>query len=162
MTAMETNLDAQPKTFAEALQLVQATPSLRKIKSFLDKSNLSADMKALLYDIARVTVKIGTTVIFIGRRIFEIASALASKFPNLTIGTLVGLVIATLLGGTLGAMSIAGATPFAGLAALLSKLVVLLGVGKGFIDDLRNNAAKAEMDRVSAQFNALGMGFVQS
>ena len=154
--------DAQPKTFEEALQLLQTTPSLRKIKSFLDNSNLSADMKALLYDVARVTVKIGATVIAIGRRIFEIASALVSKFPNLTIGTLVGLVVAAVIGSTLGAVTIGGVAPFAGLAAILSKLVVLLGVGKGFIDDLRNNAAKVEMDRVSAQFNALGMGFIKS
>lgn len=154
---MEASIDAQPKTFEEALQLVQATPSLRRIKSSLDNSNLSADMKALLYDVAKVTVKIGATVIALGRRIFEIASALVSKFPNLTIGTLVGLTIATVLTSTLGGVPVIGA-----LAALLSKLVVLLGVGKGFIDDLRNNAAKAEMDRVSAQFNALGLGFVQS
>jgi len=159
---MEANIDAQPKTFEEALQLVQATPSLRKIKSYLDNSDLSADLKALLYDVAKVTVKIGEAVVAIGRRIFEIASALVAKFPNLTIGTLVGLVIATVIGGTLGSITIAGAAPFAGLAAILSKLVVLLAVGKGFIDDLRDNAAKTEMDRVSAQFNALGMGFVQS
>ena len=66
-----------------------------------------------------------------------------------------------MISGTLGAITIAGVAPFAGLAALLSKLVVLLGVGKGFIDDLRNNAAKVEMDRVAAQFNALGMGIVK-
>jgi len=154
---MEATIDAQPKTFEEALQLVQTTPSLRKIKSFLDNSSLSADMKSLLYDVAKVTVKIGATVIAIGRRIFEIASALVLKFPNLTIGTLVGLTIATLLTSMLGGVPVIGA-----LAAMLSKLVVLLGVGKGFIDDLRNNAAKVEMDRVSAQFNALGMGFIKS
>jgi hypothetical protein len=154
---MKANIDAQPKTFEEALQLVQATPSLRKIKSFLDNSDLSADLKALLYDVASVTVKIGEAVVAIGRRIFEIASALISKFPNLAIGTLVGVTIAAVLTSSLGAVPVIGA-----LAALLSKLVVLLGVGKGFVDDLRNNAAKAEMDRVSAQFNALGMGFVQS
>ena len=108
----------------------------------MDNSSLSADTKALLYDIVRITVKVGETVISIGRRIFEIASALISKFPNLTIGTLVGLVVATVIGSTLGSITIAGAAPFAGLAALLSKLVILLGVGKGFIDDLRNGAVR--------------------
>jgi len=159
---VEADIETQPKTFEEALQLAQDAPSLRKIKSFLDNSNLSADLKALLYDVSKVTMKIGGTVIAIGCRIFEIAAALVSKFPNLTMGTLVGLVVATVIGSTLGAITVAGAAPFATLAAILSKLVVLLGVGKGFIDDLRNNAAKVEMDRVSAQFNALAMGFVQS
>lgn len=153
---MEATISAQPKTFDEALQLVQATPNLRKIKSYLDATNMSADVKALLYDVASVTVKIGETVIAIGRRIIEIASLLASKFPNLTIGALVGLTISAVLTSALGGLPVVG-----GLAALLSKLIVLLGVGKGFIDDLRNNAAKAEMDRVSAQFSALGLGIVK-
>lgn len=153
---METTIDFQPKSFQEALQLVQGSPSLRKIKSTLDNSNLSADLKALIYDVAKVTIKIGETVIAIGRRILEIASALVSKFPNLTMGTLVGLTIAAVISSLLGGLPIIG-----GLAALLSKLVVLLGAGKGFIDDLRENAAKVEMDRVTAQFNALGMGIVK-
>jgi hypothetical protein len=153
---METTIDSQPISFEEALQLIEGSPRLRRIKSSLDNSDLSADLKALLYDVAKVTVKIGETVIAIGRRIFEIASALVSKFPNLTMGTLVGLTIAAVISSVLGGLPIIG-----GLTALLSKLVVLLGVGKGFLDDLRENAAKAEMDRVTAQFNALGMGFVK-
>ena len=155
---MDTTISSQPKSFEEALQLVQGSPSLRKIKSFLDNSDLSADLKALLYDVAKVSVKIGEAVVAIGRRIFEIASVLGSKFPNLTIGILVGLTIAAVISSTLGTVPVIGV----GLAAILSKLVVLLGVGKGFIDDLRNNAARTEMDRVSAQFNALGMGFVKT
>jgi hypothetical protein len=66
------------------------------------------------------------------------------------------LTIAAVISSLLGGLPIIG-----GLAALLSKLVVLLGAGKGFIDDLRENAAKVEMDRVTAQFNALGMGIVK-
>ena len=159
---MTETYDAQPKSFEEAIDLVNSSPSLRKIKSQIDNTELSADMKAVLYNIANVTVRIGDIVISAGRRIFEIATALINKFPNLTIGTLVGLVVATVIGGTLGSITIAGAAPFAGLAALISKLVVLLGVGKGFIEDLRNNAAKVEMDHVAAQFNALGMGVVKS
>ncbi|MDB9716409.1 hypothetical protein OAA72_06655 [Amylibacter sp.] len=158
---MTETYDAQPKSFEEAIDLVNSSPSLRKIKSQIDNTELSADMKAVLYNIANVTVRIGDIVISAGRRIFEIATALINKFPNLTIGTLVGLVVATVIGGTLGSITIAGAAPFAGLAALLSKLVVLLGVGKGFIEDLRNNALKVEMDHVAAQFNALGMGVVK-
>jgi len=155
---VDTTISSQPKSFEEALQLVQGSPSLRKIKSFLDNSDLSADLKALLYDVAKVSVKIGEAVVAIGRRIFEIASVLGSKFPNLTIGILVGLTVAAVISSTLGTVPVIGV----GLAAILSKLVVLLGGGRGFIDNLRNNAARTEMDRVSAQFNALGMGFVKT
>ncbi|SLN58859.1 hypothetical protein ROG8370_02691 [Roseovarius gaetbuli] len=146
----------QPKTFEEALELVQGSPSLRKIKSYLDNSAFSADIKALLYDIAKITVKVGEAVVALGRHIFAVASALAAKFPNLVLGTLVALVVSTLIVSTLGSLPVIG-----GLAAILSKLIVLLGVTKGFLDDLRNNAAQSEMDRVSAQFSALNLGVVQ-
>ena len=153
---------AQPQSFEEALEIINQSPTLRKIKSYIDQSSLSADMKAILYDVAKFSVKIGETVIAIGRRILEIAIALVKKFPNTAIGALVGVVIATILGGTLGAITIAGAAPFAGLAAFLSKIAVLLGAGKGFIDDLRNNAAKNEMERIAAQFDILGMGLAKA
>ena len=68
--------DRQPKSFEEAIDLVNSSPTLRKIKSQIDNTELSADMKAILYDIANVTVKIGESVIAAGRRIFEIATAL--------------------------------------------------------------------------------------
>lgn len=153
---------AKPQSFEEALEIINQSPTLRKIKSYIDQSSLSADMKAILYDVAKFSVKIGERVIAIGRRIFEISIALVKKFPNTAIGALVGVVIATVLGGTLGAITFAGVAPFAGLAAFLSKIVVLLGVGKGFIDDLRNNAAKSEMERVAAQFDILGMGLAKA
>lgn len=153
---MTSTIDAQPKTFAEALDLVQASPTLRSVKSYLDNSDLSADLKALLYDVAKVTIKIGETVIALGRRIIEIASALVAKFPNLTLGTLVGLAIGAVITSVLGGLPVIG-----GLVPLLSKLAVLLGIGKGFLDDLRENAAKVQMDRITAQFNALGMGIVR-
>jgi len=36
-----------------------------------------------------------------------------------------------------------------------------LGMAKGAVDDICNNVAKSEMERVSAQFNALGLGVVK-
>jgi hypothetical protein len=117
---------------------------------------MSADMKAILYDIAGFSIKVGQTVIAVGRRIFEIASGLVVKFPNFTLSTLVAVVIGVVLNGALGGLPVIGA-----LAAFFSKLLVLLGMAKGAIDDIRDNAAKSEMQRVSAQFDALGLGIVK-
>lgn len=150
-----------PVSFEDAIAQVNSAPSLRKIKAYLENSNMSADMKAILYDVASFSIKVGQTVIAVGRRIFEISSALIAKFPNLTLSTLVALVVSVVITSTLGAITIGGAAPFAGLAAILGKLVVLIGVAKGFIDDLRANAAKTEMERVAAEFDALGLGVVK-
>ncbi|WP_254655473.1 hypothetical protein [Roseobacter sp. MED193] len=153
---MKVNQGEMAVSFEEAMQQVNAAPSLRKIKNYLDNSNMSADMKAILYDIAGFSIKVGQTVIAVGRRIFEIASGLVVKFPNFTLSTLVAVVIGVVLNGALGGLPVIGA-----LAAFFSKLLVLLGMAKGAIDDIRDNAAKSEMQRVSAQFDALGLGIVK-
>ena len=153
---MKVNQGEMAVSFEEAMQQVNAAPGLRKIKNYLDNSNMSADMKAILYDIAGFSIKVGQTVIAVGRRIFEIASGLVVKFPNFTLSTLVAVVIGVVLNGALGGLPVIGA-----LAAFFSKLLVLLGMAKGAIDDIRDNAAKSEMQRVSAQFDALGLGIVK-
>ena len=93
-----------PVSFEEAMQQVNAAPSLRKVKAYLDKSNMSSDMKATLYDIACFSIKVGERMIAVGRRIFEIASGLVVKFPNFTLTTLVAVVIGVVLNGALGGL----------------------------------------------------------
>ncbi|MDV7141750.1 hypothetical protein R3X27_03545 [Tropicimonas sp. TH_r6] len=148
--------EAEPKTFEEALEVIQTAPTLRKIKSYLDNTALSADMKALLYDVAKVTVKIGERVVAIGRYVLSLASALMEKYPSMLLAAAVGLVLVTLTGGVLGSVPVFGA-----IAVYLSKIAALIGVAKGYFEDLRQNVAKSEMDRVAAQFAALNMGVVQ-
>ena len=57
-----------PRTVEEAIEFCQSGPTLRKIKAYLDSTSLSADLKALLYDLAGFTVKIGEAVVAIGRQ----------------------------------------------------------------------------------------------
>ncbi|MBT4999762.1 MAG: hypothetical protein HOM91_02635 [Tateyamaria sp.] len=151
-------MDTEVATFEDALELVQSSPTLREIKSYIDKTNLSADVKALLYDIAKFTYKVGEKVIAIGRYVFAWASEMAKKFPNLVLATIIALIIAALLSSTLGAITIMGKAIFAGLSALLSKLIVAAGITKGFLDDLRENAAKNEITKISSHFDALNLG----
>jgi histone H3/H4 len=158
---MTTAIDAEPKTFKEAMELIQISPTLRTIKSYIDKTNFSADVKAMLYDIAKSTVKIGEKVIAIGRYIFSLASEIATRFPNLVLATIVALIAAALLTSTLGAVTIGGKAIFAGLASVLSKLMVAIGVTKGFLEDLRNNTVKTEVDHIATQFEAMKLGVIQ-
>lgn len=41
-----------PRTVEDAIEFCQTGPTPRKIKTYLDSTNLSADLKALLYDVA--------------------------------------------------------------------------------------------------------------
>lgn len=130
-------------TMEEALQRVRTSPPLRKVKDFVDRTDLSADMKALLYDIAKFTIKVGEVVVAIGRRVLDIAMGLIKKFPNMTLGVIVAVALATLL-------SIA-AWPLIG--GFLSKLLVLLGLAQGAVMDIRQGALKQAMDEVEAEFS---------
>ncbi|MVO18020.1 hypothetical protein [Parasedimentitalea huanghaiensis] len=132
----------------QALKHIQTSPPIRKIKEMLDRTELSADTKALLYDVAKVTVKIGETVVAVGRRIIDIAYKLVTKFPNTTFAAIVAVVLTTLCTGTIGALIPA-------LAVALNKLIFLLGIAAGAIEDLRQNAMKNAMERVAMEFAAL-------
>lgn len=153
---MSTVVDSKPKTFEEAMELVQSSPTLRTIKSYIDQTDFSADVKALLNDIAKYSVKVGEKVIAIGRYIFSLATEIISRFPNLVLATIVALIVASLVQSTLGSIPI-----FAGLATLVSKLIVFLGVARGFLDDLRQNVLKTEMDNIATQFEAMRLGVIR-
>ena len=127
------------------------------MKAFLDRSDLSADMKAILYDIAKITIRVGEVVVALGRRIVQIAMTLIDKFPHTTLGLIVAVVIATVISTLVAGTS---APWLLGLAAALQKLVYLLGIGAGVIEDLRQNAMKDAMDRVTEQFQPLNSAIV--
>lgn len=133
-------------TMDEALERIRTSPSSRKVKDFIDRSNLSADMKALLYDIAKFTIKVGEVVVAIGRRIFDIAMSLIKKFPYMTLGIIVAVALSTLLG--------IAAWPLIG--GFLSKLLLLLGIAQGAIMDIRQGALKQAMDELEAEFSPIG------
>ena len=148
MTSTNSEQYAEFLTLEQALDQIQTSPPLRKIKEMLDRTDLSADTKALLYDVAKITVKIGETVVAVGRRIIDIAYKLVTKFPNTTFAVIVAVVLTTLTTGTIGAVIPA-------LAVALNKLIFLLGIATGAIEDLRQNAMKNAMERVCMEFAAL-------
>lgn len=133
-----------PRTIEEAIEFCQSGPTLRKIKAYLDSTSLSADLKALLYDLAGFTIKIGEAVVAIGRRIISMAMWLVENIPNTLLGVAVALAITTLI----GAVPIVGGA----LTLVLGKLLLLIGVTAGAIQDIRQHAIKDTMDRFAEQF----------
>lgn len=133
-----------PRSIEDAIRNIQDAPSLRSIKAMLDKVEMSADMKALLYDIAGVTVRVADAVVAIGRRILEIVMNIFKKFPNTALGVIAALTLTAII----ASIPVFGAV----LAATLKSLLVLLGLTAGAVQDIRQTAFKDAMDRVSAEF----------
>lgn len=144
---MDTESKAKSMSIDEAMELMQTSMPLRKIKSVIDKTDFSADIKALLYDFSKVTLKVGEIVVAVGRRILSLAIGLVKTIPNITLGVLVALVISTLLATVPGVGIL--------LSVAFTKLLLLLGITAGAIEDIRQNAAKDAMDRFHAQFAPL-------
>jgi hypothetical protein len=134
---------------ALALAIKESNNSLpeRKLKELIERSNLSADMKALLSDVARVTIKIGGKIISIGRKVLSIVFDLIKAFPTVTLGVIAALVITSLI----GAIPIVGAL----FASLLSSILLLLGVAAGALHDFSSPALGDRISKIMVSMSAL-------
>lgn len=128
------------------MAIKEANSSLpaRKLKDLIERTNLSADMKALLTDITAITMKVAGKLITIGRKILTIVFDLIRVFPAITVGVVAALVLT----------SIIASIPLVGgaLAGALSSILLLLGIGKGALTDLSNPALN---DRIESFVNSL-------
>ena len=119
----------------------------RKLKDLIERTNLSADMKALLTDIATITTKVAGKLISIGRKILTVVFDLIKLFPAITIGVIAALVLT----------SIIAAIPLIGgvLAGALSSILLLIGIGKGALTDLSSPALNERIQNFVNSLSAL-------
>lgn len=133
--------------FADFVNSTERTDSqlLKRIESL----DASADVKALLADLLRMTSKVGDKLLRIGRKIVDFVLSLAKQFPLLTFATLIALVI----GGLLSMVPVLGGL----LGSVLTPLAVALGVVWG----AQQEAASADLaDRVrefASSFSAVAV-----
>ncbi|WP_306132163.1 hypothetical protein [Roseivivax marinus] len=106
-----------------------STPSTaRDLSRRISRLDASADVKALLSDLARITVTVGDRVLALGRMILDLAFALTRAFPH-TIFTVMVAVVMTMLIASI---------PFIGpfLSAIAGPLLLALGLGVGAVHDM--------------------------
>jgi hypothetical protein len=120
---------------------------LRKLTAYIDQLDVSADFKAVLRDLAKVTWTVGSTVVAIGRKILSVALDIVSTFP----GILFGVVVATIV--TL----IVGTIPFVGplLAAFVGPIMLATGLTMGALSDFRSSAWSEKVTALQAQLAAV-------
>lgn len=108
---------------------------LRKLNDLIARMDLSADAKALLADLAKISVQVGATVVHIGRKILTLAVEIVKRFPN----TVFGIVVTVAIGLLLGSAGLVGTA----LAPLVTPLMLIFAVTKGMMADF-SQAAWAE------------------
>lgn len=126
---------------------VNTSPPERRLVAAIERTSLSADLKALLCSLAKVTLRVGEKVIAIGRRILAFVLDLVKAFPGMTMGVITALVISSLIAGI----------PLVGgvLAGTLGSLLLIIGVSMGALHDLTNDRLQERVDRLVDSFGAL-------
>ena len=126
---------------------VNASLPERKLVVLIERTNLSADTKALLTDMARITIKIGGKILAIGRKMLSFVFDLIKAFPTITVGIITALVLTSMIAGI----------PLLGgvLASALGSLLLLLGVGAGVLNDFTNSKLSERIDALVSSFSAL-------
>lgn len=128
-------------TLQKAVDEFATAPPLRRVQEWIDRLNASADTKALLMDLARVTVSVGGNIIAFGRKVLEIAFALVVKFQNLTFGVIIALVLSAVIATIpiLGPM----------LTAILTPIMLAFGIARGAMQDFKDATLRSELDALS-------------
>lgn len=117
-------------TLDQLVREVNASPPERKLVELIERTNLSADLKALLCDLARITVRVGGKVLAIGRRILAFALDLIRAFPAMAMGAIVALVVSSLIANI--PIPVINKV----LAAILGPLLLAMGIGMGALQDM--------------------------
>ena len=142
MTAREGNHPDQ-QSVAELVSFINDTSQsdsqiLRRIESL----PASADAKALLADLLKLTTRVGNALVRMGRKILDFVLLLLKQFPHLGFATLLALVIGSLL----------AMVPVLGT---LTPLAVALGVTWGTVAELRSDDLDARVREFSNHFSGL-------
>ena len=117
----------------------------------IDNMDVSADAKAHLHSISEwmihVTTKAGHAVVWIGRKLLDIALYLLREFPNATFGVVLGLLLGY----------IASMIPVIGflIAPIVGTVAVLAGGIKGVSEDLQQKDIQQRIAELCTQLNGL-------
>lgn len=136
MINLTKNLELQT-TFAE----FATAPPLRTLEGKIERLNVSADTKALLMDISRITLNVGGKILAFGRMLLAFAFDLAVKFQNVAFGVIIALVLSAVL----------ASIPLLGpaIAALLTPIMLAFGIARGAMQDFKEASLRSEIDALS-------------
>jgi hypothetical protein len=129
------------------LMAVNDSLPLRKIEEMLDRTDLSADTKSIVLDLANRTIVVAGQIIEIGRKIVSFAIELAKTIPNTLFGVALALVMTALISG----IPIFGAL----LAGLLKSILLIFGIAQGALADMRSGDLGSRIENLLVQFAPL-------
>lgn len=117
------------------------------LKKRIDALAISADSKSVLFTIAKTTIRVGSMVLKIGRKILDIVTNIITEFPMAGTGTIFGAIFGYLITSVPVIGFIFG--PF------LGALAIAFGFAAGAMQDLGNRALERRIKSSIASFETL-------
>ncbi|WP_170560500.1 hypothetical protein [Ruegeria lacuscaerulensis] len=118
-----------------------------ELKAKIDNLAISADAKALLFQVATKVIRVGETVIKIGQKILETVLEVIKTYPNTTFGVVFGAIAGTLI----------SSIPVIGwvLGPIVTPILILFGMSAGAVMDISDKALERRVMSSLAEFDAL-------
>ncbi|MBF0220544.1 MAG: hypothetical protein HQL49_13600 [Gammaproteobacteria bacterium] len=117
-----------------------------QLKRKIDNLSVSADLKSLIFSIAKTTIKVGNRIVKLGAKLLEYVFQLFQQHPETTFGMIFGAIIGVLV----------WSIPFLGvvLGPLVTPVAIAFGMIKGAQIDINNAELKNKIEKVNSEFKA--------
>jgi uncharacterized membrane protein len=132
----------------EFLSLMSGTSvSDEEIKRYIDNLNISADVKSLLFQFTKITLKAGDFLLKIGRKIVEFVYLLYKEYKHATFGMLFGAIVGFLI----SSIPVLGVI----LGAVFTPIAIGLGLILGLNEDIKDKHLERKITEIVAKFDPL-------
>jgi len=136
-----------PSVTSSVLEMIAELDfSDERIRDILDRLSISADAKSLLYAISKTTLRVGQTIVKIGRKIIDCIVRLIEEFPNAGLG----IVIGGILGYLVSAIPVIGFL----LGAVVTPLFAAIGFAGGAFLDVHDKLLARRITEMNRKFDA--------
>lgn len=117
------------------------------IKRLIEKLDISADAKSLIFSFSKTTIKIGENIVKIGKKIIDIIFTMLKEFPS----TAFGVVFGATVGFLVASIPVLGAV----LGPLLTPIAIAIGLVVGLIEDIKDKNLVRRIKEATATFSPL-------
>lgn len=117
------------------------------VRKMIDRLDISADAKSLLYRLSQATLRVGRQIIHIGRKILDSACHIIREYPNTTFG----LAFGGLVGILISSIPILGLV----LGPIVTPVAMALGGMVGRWEDFQDKMLARKVARAVQDFEPL-------
>lgn len=131
----------------EIRDLLSFDLSEETLKKRIDSLAVSADVKSVLFTIAKTTIRVGSLVLNIGRKVLDMITKILGEFPMAGAGTIFGAIFGYLV----------TSVPIIGFVfgPFIGTLAIAFGFAAGAMQDFGNKALERRIKSAVVSFETL-------